>query len=126
MVVAAVSNRKPSRETSRVFFRAPKDIVVQMIGAAFIVWIVGGMFYLMARDGTLGDFPTPAKWLFGIIGAFALLMLVVGLSGNPTGKGKSYDDRSRHVNYCTSGAKLDKFSSGGSQWRNSDGKFCKK
>ena len=121
-----MSKRKPSRETSGVFFKAPKDLVVQMIGAAFIVFVVGGIFFTMARDNRPEDFPTPAKWLFGIIGAFALLILVVGLSGNPTGKGKSYDDRSRHVNYCTGGAKLDKFSSGGSQWRNSDGKFCKK
>ena len=95
-----------------------------MIGLAVAVLAIGGMFYIMVRDKRPEDFPTSAKWVFGIIGALCLFLLLVNLSGNPP-KYKGYD-RSPYVNYCTYGAKLTKFESGGSQWRNPDGKFCKK
>lgn len=95
-----------------------------MIGAVFIVFVVGGIFYTMARDNRPEDFPAPAKWFLGIIGVVALFILLGSLFGAPP-KYKGYD-RSPDVNYCTLGAKLDKFQSGGGQWRNPDGRFCKK
>jgi len=91
----------------------------------FGLFVIGGMFYSLKRDGGLEDVPIFWKLFLGFTFVLCLIPVLMWLTGD-SGSYSKRSYRSNTTEYCNSGSYLDKFDNGGSQWRNPNGRFCEK